>query len=487
MIACLSLLTAAACAGSFTISYSGGTITPDSGLTRAYYSSVPPPGYGGGDIAPFSITCTGTITATLVWQPDPAFANDPPPPAAVIVQHGYATWANFTGYDTGSCDDGLGDTSTSGYGGVSQGTTYTVDTSGQATLTYQCTPRAVVSGGFGAAVVEYYVEVYPVTINFSGTTKDSGGNDNILIGQGCTGSLSTTAPVTFSNFQWDIPGDTFGGFGMGVDNIYSNGKPYGHVYPVDPSEYQKPNPHWFWKSGNEQGNSEIVSCTAQVNINGVPIPGAIVSCQKALKVWTPTHEFRYNNGGTAYVGSVTSSTGIESVINFDGAVGIPTLFYIAANGHSGLWQFTQLCSLYHLAPPFILTLTDGFYLDADFNYSSGQGSPWPADAIDHAVDPTRYSSYQTRFASSDSPSVNFGEATSTATVDDYYWTYMMYQPPGTDVSWVPLHKMERHWNASVSNFNGNWIPNPPGTQTVTFEGPSSEFPVWDDLWQQARP
>jgi len=53
---------------------------------------------------------------------------------------------------------------------------------------------------------------------------------------------------------------------------------------------------------------------------------------------------------------------------------------------------------------------------------------------------------------------------------------------------VPLAKMMRHWEAALTwlgstlPFNDAWMPNPPGSQTVTFDGPSSEFPIWEDVF-----
>lgn len=418
-----------------------------------------------GSIGPFSVTCTGPITAHFQWNA--GMTNDPPPTSVIVQQHSVASFTSSAPPGStagGACDNGLGVTSPMGAASYSaDNSAYSFASGGQSFSLPVCNPSASASGSNvnssptsicgGSASVTYTATATPININPTGTTIDSTGLYNILIGQGCTSYIQAGAPlgnaVTFSNFQWSVSDDTFGGFGMGVDNVYSTGKPYGHVYPVDPSEYLKPNPHWFWKDADELGAMRTISCTAQININGVPIPGGIVSGQKTVKVWTPSHEFLYNNGGTSYFGLGTVGAGTEAVINWNGAVGIPQFFYTAL-GHTGTWQFTQLCSLYHLAPPLIYTFTNGFYLDAEFNYSSKQGSPWNADA-------TYYSNNYTSHAASDSPSITFS-GSAIATIDDYYWTYMMYQPPGTDVSWVPLHKMAWHWNASLSSFNGTWLP-----------------------------
>ncbi len=73
------------------------------------------------------------------------------------------------------------------------------------------------------------------------------------------------------------------------------------------------------------------------------------------------------------------------------------------------------------------------------------------------------------------------------TINDSFQTYMMYQPPGNDIQWAPLNKMDWTWQCNlnyVSTFGqpSYYNPNPPGTVTVLDNAATYNFPTWEDYY-----
>ncbi len=185
-------------------------------------------GTGTGDSS-MQVNSTGTVTAAFTWSD----AGNPaaPAPPCVIKQTGRAEWYGpFPFQPTASCSDGLGDpeVDTGGsqsFRGVSSGTRYSIvspDASGVVRVSLvgaqaKIDPNSGGGGGYNynyfVSDVSWRVDAYPVTINLQGATKDSSGQDNILIGQRCQGSLSA-GPASLSDYQWTVPGQVFGKFNL---------------------------------------------------------------------------------------------------------------------------------------------------------------------------------------------------------------------------------------------------------------------------------
>jgi len=465
------------------------------GQTRTIPYSATSSGYAGGVVtgwhpggAANDASSSGQINTTFTWQP--TYPGEPPPDSAILTQ---TCTAAYYGPMGGNCDDGLGSSHAYSEGGYTcSETKYTVQSSPGASFTATCSPSAFItgpanraSGATGSVSVYYSASLSPVTLTLSGTTKDSSGNLNILIGQGCSGSLSVGG-FQLTDFQWTISGDTFAKYEIKnstvpIDTTVAS---VGHVTYLSSDDLTSSSPHWYWKhglsdpvGGTASGEPQTVSCTAQATspITGLSI--GTVTGQRKVSVWAPYHKFHYDLTSappTSYLNWGTSNVATESTISFDGSVGIPEFFYEAYAG-TGIWQFTQLCQLSRVAIPSYYVVTNGYVLDAEFNYSSGQGSPWYADAVLAA------NQYTTHF-SSDSPSQPLSGPPQIG-INDSYWTYMMFQPPGADVSWVPIHKMERQWQAALHSFLAiYWYADPPGTLKVSSDVPSSEFPIWQDVY-----
>lgn len=484
LLICSLLVPSAARAGSYPMtSQTGGTsVAHTDGNTYSFNYAPTSAGYGGSAGTGWhpsgsanDASCTGTISTTFTWTP--AYPGEPPPSCAILTQTCTARYDTVTG---GSCDDGLGDTGGGvGYGKTVSKTLYTVVSSPGASYTATCSPSASISGpanymggANGTVSVYYSASLAPVLLTLSGTTKDSSHQDNILIGQGCTGSLSAS-PATLSGWQWTISGDTFKSFVTGTNGS----KPYGRVNYLSSADLANPSPHWFWKRGDDFGSIQTVSCTAQASINNVPI--GTVTGQKTVSVWRPYFKFNAVPQGVNIVGT-PGTPGVEVVGNiaWNGSVGTPNLFR-SYWGSAGIWQFTQLCNLYRYAPPpfYVLINTGGPVLDAEFNYSSKQGAPWPADSTDAVPD---------QRSDGDAPTMGLF-AHDNATINDSFQTYMMYQPPGNDVQWAPLNKMGWTWQCNINYVStpgqpSHYNPNPPGTITVLDNAATASFPTWEDYY-----
>lgn len=235
-----------------------------------------------------------------------------------------------------------------------------------------------------------------------------------------------------------------------------------------------PSPHWFWSKGEDFGGPQTVSCTATVSINGSSIGS--VTASKVVNVWRPYFKFSATSLGV----NINGHPGVPGVavvgnINWFGSVGTPNLFR-SYWGNTGSWQFTQLCNLYRFAAPaWISANTGGPVLDAEFNYSSKEGAPWPADSTD--VAPIQQ-------ISGDAPTADLF-AHDNVTIDDSFQTYMLYEPPGNDVQWVTINKMDWTWQCGINYISGNpgtYSPNPPGVVKVLDNTASSDFPLWEDYY-----
>ena len=201
--------------------------------------------------------------------------------------------------------------------------------------------------------------------------------------------------------------------------------------------------------------------------------------QKTVSVWRPYFKFNATAKGVNIVGN-PGVAGVEVVGNIDwnGSVGTPDLFRSYWSS-AGTWQATQLCNLYrHAPPPYLLYVnTNGSVLDAEFNYASKQGAPWPADSTDAAPD---------QQGAGDAPTQGLF-AHDNMTINDSFQTYMMYQPPGNDVQLAPLNKMDWTWQCNLNYVStpsqpSHYNPNPPGTVTVLDNAATSNFPTWEDYY-----
>jgi hypothetical protein len=239
--------------------YSGGIYTAPSpqGIQTPYPYALTGTNYGGASGGAGPPSCTGTITSTFTWQPaaGQTIISDPPP-ATVIVSESCTVSAttNYPG-SMGAYNTGLGQSGSVAFTPGGNNNTVTVTgiryttTAGIPTITLQETPSATATTIGADSSLSYTATATPVILTFYGTIKDSSGDDNILIGQGCSCTLSVGS-YGLSKFQWTIP-DTVKGFETG-----STPKSYGHVNYLTAADLSSPYPHWYWPQGVTSGISK---------------------------------------------------------------------------------------------------------------------------------------------------------------------------------------------------------------------------------------
>ena len=434
----------------------------------------------------------GSVTPTLTWVPaaGKTLQTDPPSEPVYILETASAFWSTtyeplpWTG---GDASDGLGDSAVAvdliyGAGQTSSGT-HLVQKDGSSGIIKldpvwmdADTPTYTSSSiwGYAQAGCSLSVQPFNATLTLPGTTQDTDGSDNILIGQGCMGSFTGDEPeLTLSNFQWDAGGAVFDQFQVAPDQSW------GHATPVTSDQWQQPNPHWHYLQYD--GRSFTVTCSATANINGAAV--GTIRGQRKVRVWAPYYYLGANVGPCTIVGDIVQAGGVDIEtqpgIKFTGRVGTPALFKLPSTGSgmpgssgNGTWAFLQLCNLNEavyssVVLPSQLT-TDGYELDNGWPYF-GQ---YDANSTDANPAPV---------SAPDSPVVGFNATADKFLISDDFQMYMMYLPPGSASQWVPLDKLPWHWDVNSSELGGQWVPTPPGTVIADPDQRWMVHPEWTKI------
>ena len=441
----------------------------------------------------------GTVTATLTWVPasGKTMQSDPPPSSVAVIQYGNAYEASLLGTDpnthgpAGSASDGLGDTpvvSSNGNGYVSSGYHGLPSQSGSSgnivlsgvTLSAVNPPFSVTSGyppytrwPGGQTSVSY--RAYPVNISLSGTTPDSSGNLNILVGQGCTASLvgipsdllnNTDHPPTYS---WTVSGTRFQAWSpYPPPNFIGPVNPNGSFYSDGPGPLTNPTAHWYW---NEAAGTETVKCTVTVTPpSGLGAPFPIMVTQQ-VSVANLTYSCTHYEGVVAVINGGQTLVAYPTGINVHGETWNCHVLTPALFGGGGSCNFSQLITpgRSHTYSTGSVSCTENGKsgLDTLSPYSAESGDPYTVGTGANAGWPADNSSHRT----GDSPSTGLSDpklgVCASVSITESFNTFLMYLPPGSDVQPVPLHEVDWNWNATVSEPPGGWA-----SANMTPVGPS---------------
>lgn len=433
------------------------------------------------------MTCSGEITAHFTWKPDPSNPNEPPPASAVVQQDCMVQCylSGGTG-STGSYATGLGQ-SGSGSGPYDTvytryGTKFTVQSNPgpSFSLSPGCSPSVsatVAPTGACGGLVEYSATAYNVLVGLGGATPNTDSSLNILIGQGCTGTLSAS-PATLSNYQWTIPGTVFNSF------VVADDQSYGYVHNIFGDEYEKPNPHWHWS----KDETVTVSCTAQASVNGQAI--GTVTGQQQVKIWAPYYYFGNDTGGV-FIDPYSPGNWLLQArnipntsprgSNWQGRVTTPDLF---SNNGYGAWHFVQI-----ITPGRSKTLTGGGALNCTENGNVGLDTSYPYP-VGRSSDPflallNGWSADDGLHVTGDSPRTGLDDTIAHANIDENFSVYMMYLPPNSDSQWVPLHKFQWRWYADDAIPGVSWTNWSSGSYAGYVARSSSQrcydHPFWERL------
>ncbi len=322
--------------------YSGGTLTDFSVTTGSHNSGSPynldtrpsPPTYDGiggdlcypganGNATTFTASGSGSLSAKFTWQP--AYVGELPPTAVIIQQNSSVTmgWSDSSGATlTGPDSTGLGQSSTiSGSSGnvTIAGTSYSgAAPAGDGSVSApSCSPSVSQNGNSGTAggaqanfTITYSATASPVTINLGGAIKDSSGNYNILVGQGCTASLSGIPSGTGwrTTYSWSVSGTTFQDWEPTTPGNQSANPP---IPANSQASYYDPGPgvqtnstyHWYWNDSSQQ--TETVTCTATVTPPAGQGSSFPITVTQKVSVYVPTRSTNMNTVGD---GRVLNST-----------------------------------------------------------------------------------------------------------------------------------------------------------------------------------
>lgn len=283
----------------------------------------------------------------------------------------------------------------------------------------------------------------PVNIVLGGVTV-GGGKNNILIGQGCTGSW---VPVqsggrvygTLSNWQWTVSGTTFEDWGPSSP-LYPNAS----YFIGGPGPLTNPTAHWYWN--DSQQAQETVSCTATCSPPpNLGQPFTVTSMQNVsvyVPGWTATGTGTYMQVNTK--APQDPEYELWGNMSWDATVATPTM---PAFGQ-GTLELVQ-----------IVTPNDSYTTYAQpvqnrsdpINGITGLDTQYPVSSAIESVP----------YADGDSPGLPLTSSGSTvagsAKFQPTFIDYLMYLPPGSDVKWIPIAAFpwSTSGNATVP-ISGNW-------------------------------
>ncbi len=491
--------------GTYTVQYSGAIVmcsTDSFGNPASCSVTLPDP----------RIKPPQPLTATFTWTPDPSNPQEPPPASAIVSQYCSASWntsyANGSATFSGSVSNGLGAAVVpSANGATCQSTQYTVWSAPDpshpaASFSVTCSPTAsftAASGSVshssvsGSAGVTYKAAAFPVTITLTGTTPDASGNPNILVGQGCTASLSGIPSDLLNNtahpptYAWSVSGNTFQSW-----NGASCTLPVAAVTGYGPAT--NPTAHWYW---SDKASVKTVTCTMTLTPpTGQGAAFTVTAAQKVILdspsylpnepigvVQLNTSSPSFPGSQAVYAGKGANNTPIAGIV-FDDTVTTPATPYTS----TGYWYHVQIA-------------TESRYRTA-VGSSSSVGSVNNGQGLDYTPLQGGGASYVygvTTNADGSHASPKDDDNPSILVTNSYqeykakgesFQDYIMYSPPGTNSISVPLASFQWSWNADVkipqtplpkswANWNNaltNGTITPPATvsrQTL--------FPVWSKL------
>jgi len=351
------------------------------------------------------------------------------------------------------------------------------------------------TSGQGGAFLSYKTAVFPVTVSLGGTTKDSSGNYSILIGQGCTASLSgIPSGCTVSNYQWSVSGNTFQTWSADTPAVGNNPyNPDASYYVDGPGPLTNPTAQWFWNDilGTQQ---ETVSCTATVTPPAGQGNAFTVTATKQVTVMRPGFTIT-GTGGNMQVNTATpASNGSDYWLYAGPAAGSSKTAGMVwdatvSSPNPTLFGMGSLIMVQIINPNLSYTGTDwtlvpshhpwsengkqGLDLNYPYNWTRGAPNYYGGDLP--GINVTYYQSVCS----------NIGHAMVSAQVSDQFEDYLMYFAPGSNQC-VPLAYLpwSTDGNATLPS-TGNWASFGSGSAGAIIPSgmprpfyPSKDFPMW---------
>ena len=403
-------------------------------------------------------------------------------------------------FRTGTCNNGLVPAvalvqTTSGDGSAQHpySTTGTADSNttryktmaGGATVTLTCTPEAKAAGNNGTGVtVGYTASISPVFVIPGGAIQDSSGNYNILVGQGCTSSLTGIPSALLNNsanpptYKWSVSGITFQNWTVTSSGNTSTAAVTNGLGPTTNATA-----HWYW---DDNSASETITCTVIVTPpSGQGSAFPITATQNVSLAIPQTTEsptvgrVQINNHsptgyGTNYALYVGGNASQPYGIIFTTQVLTPALF---ASTSSGIWNMVQ-----GVAPNNWETPYQKLEQPDPNNGKSGLDTRYPFYPTSSSSFPQGIPANNLIAQPYDGPGIpNLSNLITRYRTADNFQTFVMYLPPGSDTQWVPVWLVTWGWTAddTIPTFWSNWNDaTNAGTVAVTGNSKTLIFPVW---------
>jgi len=440
-------------------------------------------------------TTSGTVTATLTWVPYTGQDNttDPPSSSVIVTESGNAQYGGG-GLGTGSADDGWGDPPPTNQNNASSGTHYEVKDGSSGTITItkslsastppNTTPNA--HGGFdriGAFVsVGLSVSGDSLTINPGNALLDSSGHYNILVGQGCTASLSGIPANSTVTYNWSVDGNKFQSWTASTSSAVL-------VSGLGPTT--NPTAHWYW---NDQDSYYNITCNGQFTpptVQGSPPPVSIpFNVVQKVHLRVPTTTERVTTGRVQinsrapaeYGGGFALYAGGNASQNY--GIIFPTQVNTPAPFSPGIWNLVQL-----VTPGTWTTQKGQSEQSGPGNGVQGLDGRYPLYPRSNSNYPTGVPANNLLDGTGDDPGIGLTDSVVGVRISDNFSTYVMFQPSGSDVQWVPLWDIGWNWNANDSipgvSPNLSWAywndANDAGIIRVGNSASTTTFPQWNTV------
>jgi hypothetical protein len=458
--------------GSVTL-FAQGTWTPDSPAGHVFQTQV----YSGAG----NRTLTKPLAITYTWT-----SNDgTPAPQSVVLKK-----------VKGGSASGM-------YGGMMCTNIVTPDptpvyevravTGNAVTVTESVTTTATTPSAGGRLAVTLNVQLAYPKITLLGTTKITGtggmpSTENILIGQGCSGTLSLIgsipeATLDTTTYNWTVSGATgttpeiFDNYEVNTTNastgkvvtctdydaVLVNGVPRG-------DRFKKPDPRrWIWRVPNAAGTVEV---NAKVIVPTLVAPIGTVTDKKTVKIEKPEDKvegaFSVITVKNATYGGVTGlwlraadqrvSPIIEGMVS-KGYVSTPSQYFVTSNGvtDKGLWHLLQLWTVGRK-----YTYPDGVTIPHPLDGQKGLDTTYPYSALGNNpyYNPltSSYVADTTPRERGDSPGETLTVGIKSQAYNEPFETYAMYLPPdkGQGRDWVAVHRITWKWEVTLTSSNAHW-------------------------------
>ncbi len=437
------------------------------------------------------------ITATWV-APDGA-----PPPSQVIVNENVkAQWDTDQEAISGSLDAGYGFqlTNSNNSHGLVQGINYQILQVQNNQVTWTLSQNASVED-FCLSSIDYWdltsCNDYD-TIKIQNLDVETSGGivaptiDNLLTGQQCTASLTTGdlvpiptsyhwtlaagASAPFQWWTWSFTNNTATGIYTDMSNVPTNTATYS-------THFARP----------DMSGAVKFSCVVTLNVpqsTSITIKpqGGFGNVTLLQRKPINVNPVVFNNlgiqiGYVKLVGNAVGAASLISPINPNQHVGIiwnaqvttPAAFVQANQNYpDGLWMFVQL-----IEPKRPQITLPSYVLDntCPYTYCVPANPPFFADTT------------QGTFA--DGPWVPLQNpppsGVTTYEPEDFFKTYVMYQPPGSGSAYVPVDLMIWSWSQIVNYVNGFWtLPGKPNAVSASVDPIySDKFPVWNSYFKNS--